>query len=154
MGNRKLCRDMQTRYNVKKCILALLLFSGLLVEVKSLFGDVTYYTEWNGNYGSCGLDISTSDPFYVAALSNKYMVLPEYDSNPNDCPLCGESSCIQINGNRGSVVLKISDTCEGCGDDDVDVADSIFPLLDDPELGRVGMEWDFVDCNANPPGQL
>jgi hypothetical protein len=95
-------------------------------------GDITYYYEWRGNYGSCALNASKSDPFHVAALSRHWMQLPKNITNPNNHPLCGNDFCIKVNGKRGSVVLKVSDTCYGCKQHDVDVADKIFPLLDDP----------------------
>lgn len=120
---------------------------------QSYSGDVTFYTEWRGGYGSCGLQRSTYDPYYVAALSRAKMALPPGMTNPNNHPNCAASVCVQVFGQRGSVVLKVSDTCWGCGDNDVDVADQIFPLLDDPNRGRVRMSWKFVDCRYNPPGR-
>jgi len=137
---------------IKECTVALFLLSTLLAEVHSLSGDVTFYYEWNGGYGSCGLERSRYDRYYVAALSRKYMNLPPGQTNPNNHPMCAADKCLRIYGARGSVVLKISDTCEGCRDDDVDVADSVFPLLDDPNRGRVRMNWEFVNCHSNPPG--
>lgn len=110
-------------------------------------GDVTFYYEWKGNYGSCALNKSRIDPFYVAALSRHWMKLPKGLSNPNKHPLCGERHCIKVNGSRGSVVLKVSDTCYGCKPYDVDVADKVFPMLDNPLRGRVKMTWRFIDCN-------
>jgi hypothetical protein len=95
-------------------------------------GDITFYYEWRGNYGSCALNKSRSDPFHVAALSRHWMKLPKKITNPNHHPLCGEDHCIKVNGKRGSVVLKVSDTCYGCKPYDVDIADKVFPLLDDP----------------------
>ena len=144
---------MQKKQTINKCIIALFLVITLLEEVKGLRGDVTFYYEWNGGYGSCGLERSRYDKFYVAALSRKYMNLPPGMTNPNNHPMCGESHCLQIRGARGTVVVKVSDTCEGCKNDDVDIADSVFPLLDDPNRGRVSMEWSFVDCRTNPPGR-
>lgn len=87
-----------------------------------------------------------TDPYYVLALSKFFMKLPPHVTNPNKHPLCARDRCAQINGKRGSVVLKISDTCDACKAYDVDVADSIFPLLDDPEKGRVKVTWKFVSC--------
>lgn len=116
-------------------------------------GDMTYYYEWKGNYGSCGLERSKYDQFYVAALSRSFMNLPPGETNPNKHPLCGEKSCIQVYGARGSVVLKVSDTCGGCKAYDIDVADSVFPMLDDLNRGRVRASWKFVDCLKNPPGR-
>lgn len=73
-------------------------------------------------------------------------------ANPNRHPLCEEENCVKVYGPRGSVVLKVSDTCLSCRPHDIDVADSVFPLLDDPKKGRVKMTWRFVDCRSNPPG--
>lgn len=122
----------------------ILIFSTIISISSAFTGDLTYYTEWNGNYGSCGLERSKYDPYYVAALSRERM---SGVSNPNNHPLCQPDKCIKINGARGSVVVKISDTCWGCQRDDVDVADSVFPLLDDPWKGRVKVTWDFCDCS-------
>lgn len=127
-------------------LVAILSFEGAF----AYSGDLTFYYEWRGGYGSCGLERSRYDEFYVSALSRKWMnLLP----NPNNHPLCAADKCIQLWGRRGSVVVKISDTCEGCKGDDVDVADSVFPLLDDPNLGRVPVTWEFVNCHTNPPGR-
>lgn len=116
-------------------------------------GDLTYYYEWRGNYGSCGLERSKWDQFYVAALSRSYMQLPAGMTNPNKHPMCNADRCIEVTGRRGRVVLKISDTCWGCAKDDVDVADTVFPMLEDPKLGRVKVSWRFVNCQSNPPGR-
>lgn len=120
---------------------------------QSYSGDLTFYTEWRGNYGSCGLDRSKSDHFYVAALSRAMMKLPPGVTNPNKHPKCAADVCVQVYGKRGSVVLKVSDTCWGCKDNDVDVADTVFPFLDDPKMGRVPVKWNFVNCHSNPPGR-
>lgn len=128
--------------------------SGALHNNSSFKGDVTFYYEWRGNYGSCALDKAKKDPFYVAALSRFFMKLPVNITNPNNHPKCAETHCVQVSGKRGSVVLKVSDTCYGCKPYDVDVADFIFSLLDDPKKGRVKMTWKWVDCTKNPPGKL
>ncbi|KAG5669871.1 hypothetical protein PVAND_000162 [Polypedilum vanderplanki] len=67
-------------------------------------------------------------------------------ANPNKHPLCAKNRCIKIKGARGSLKLKISDTCPPCKYNDVDMADSLFHLIDDPAKGRVKIYWDFVDC--------
>lgn len=117
-------------------------------------GDVTFHYEWRGNYGSCALKQSRKDPFYVAALSRFFMKLPRNTTNPNKHPLCADPYCIKVNGKRGSVVLKVSDTCHSCKAHDVDVADNIFLMLEDPKKGRVKMTWQWVDCRKTPPGKL
>ena len=46
-------------------------------------GDVTYYTEWAITYGSCGFTYPPYSDYYVAALSNKFMALPNGITNPS-----------------------------------------------------------------------
>lgn len=140
--------------NLKFVFALLLLVASNKVASQTYEGDLTYYTEWRDSYGSCGLDASMHDQFQVAALSiSTWMVLPPGETNPNNHPLCAADKCIQLKGARGSVVLKISDSCAACVGNDVDVADTVFPLLDDPALGRVKVTWEFTDCSSNPPGQ-
>ncbi|CAH1728386.1 unnamed protein product [Chironomus riparius] len=122
-------------------------FLAFVAFANAFYGDLTYYTEWNSNYGSCGLERSKTDRFYVAALSRARMALPASITNPNKHPLCAWNRCIKVTGKRGSVVLKISDTCWACGYNDVDVADTVFPFLDDPVKGRVKINWEFTDCS-------
>lgn len=124
-----------------------------VIKSQNYTGEMTYYYEWKGNYGSCGLERSKNDQFYVVALSRSFMKLPPGVYNTNKHPLCGEKTCIQVYGPRGSVVLKVSDTCYGCQPYAIDVADSVFRMLDDPDKGRVKASWKFVDCFKNPPGR-
>jgi hypothetical protein len=135
-----------------KILFVLLLASIEQARSQSFTGDVTFYHEWRGNFGSCALDRSRWDHFHVVALSRFFMALPPGVTNPNNHPMCASHRCIQVFGARGSVVLKISDTCWGCANHDIDVADSVFPMLDDPNRGRVRMNWQFVDCRTSPPG--
>lgn len=75
------------------------------------------------------------------------MKLPPGVTNPNKHPLCQASKCVEIRGSRGTVQLKISDTCPACAAYDVDVADEIFPHIEDPFKGRVKVQWRFINCN-------
>lgn len=145
------------RSNTKSLVGLLLLFvavsSSERFKNQTYKGDVTYYYEWRGNYGSCALNVSKKDPFYVAAMSRYFMKLPLNITNPNKHPFCMEQHCVKVTGKRGSVTLKVSDTCYGCKPYDVDVADKVFSLLDDPKKGRVKMYWKWVDCRTEPPGK-
>jgi hypothetical protein len=139
---------------VLKLIFVLIVSVCKFGDVEALRGDCTFYYTWKDGYGSCGLERSMHDKFYVLALSMKYMKLPPNVTNPNNHPLCAPNVCARVHGPLSSVVLKVSDTCMGCKDDDIDVADTVFPLLDDPKLGRVKMDWEFVDCSEHPPGPV
>lgn len=135
-------------------IVWILLVLALANDAWCYTGDMTFYHEWRGNYGSCGLDRSKTDHFYVAALAkSSFMKLPPGVANPNNHPMCKPDKCIEVTGKRGKVVLKVSDTCMGCAANDVDVAHSVFPMLDDPNRGRVKVSWNFVNCQSNPPGK-
>jgi hypothetical protein len=114
-------------------------------------GDVTFYSEWKTNPGSCGF-IPNSNQYRVAALSSKYMKLPPGMTNPNNHPICDKRNCILLKGPNGAMVVKVTDTCAGCKDDDVDVADDAYANLANPDAGRVAMQWRFVDCNQYPLG--
>ena len=114
-------------------------------------GDVTFYSEWKTGPGSCGFPVD-SNQYKVAALSSKYMQLPAGMTNPNKHPICGSQNCILLKGPAGAMVVKVSDTCAGCKDDDVDVADDAYANLATPDAGRVIMQWKFVDCTKYPLG--
>jgi hypothetical protein len=115
-------------------------------------GDVTYYTEWKDSFGSCGIPLPFPND-YIAALPIRFMKLPKNVFNPNNHPLCGPRYCVKVMGPLGGLVLKVTDT-NGCGGNCLDVADTVFGKLADKDLGRVKMDWMFVDCNENPVGPL
>lgn len=149
--------DRKYQNNLSSCFQTLIVIFASLEIISAVTnelykGDVTFYYEWKGNYGSCALNKSRTDPFHVAALSRYWMKLPKGFSNPNNHPLCGPRYCIKVNGARGSVVLKVSDTCVGCKPFDVDVPDKVFPMLDHPNKGRVKMTWRFIDCSKTALG--
>lgn len=136
---------MKQVINRNLVILLLASFEGFSSQVFS--GDVSFYNKWHRNLGSCRLERSMSNPFRVAALSKELM------ESTSKHQLCSERSCVQLFGKRGSVVLKVSDTCKSCNDHDIEVAHVVFPLLADPKRGRVQMTWTFVDCQSNLPGR-
>lgn len=141
-----------------KSLLSLLLLLSIIyfnngLRDQAYKGDVTFHYEWRRSFGSCALSHSKKDPFYVAAMSRFFMKLPSNITNPKNHPFCGAHHCIKVSGKRGSVVLKVSDTCASCKPHDVDVADKVFALLDDPNRGRVKMTWNWVDCRKSPPGK-
>lgn len=127
--------------------LAVVLFSSADALSSGVSGEITHSSKWREGHGSCRLDISMRDPFYNAALS------PNYMKNPNFDQICGPHYCIRITGVRGSIVVKVSDTCSSCAVNDIVIADDVYQFLDDPRKGRVRMEWYFVDCQIHHPGR-
>ena len=122
-------------------------------DLKIKTGDVTWSSEslWKNSFGSCGFKLPP-DQYKTAALSQKYMALPENITNPNEHPFCFDT-CVFIQGPLGSVVMQVGDSIKG-ENDDVNVADSVFKHLADPNLGRVEMLWKFVDCETHQLGPL
>lgn len=112
-------------------------------------GELTFYREWRGNPGSCNLAQSKSNPNYVAALSRAMMA---GSANPNNHPNCAANKCIKVLSGGKSIVLKISDTCASCKPNDIDIADAIFSHFAPLSKGRIPVQWQFVDCNSQPPG--
>ncbi|KAI3645201.1 hypothetical protein MP228_011365 [Amoeboaphelidium protococcarum] len=94
-------------------------------------GDATYYTAVSG-FGAC--EITHDSPFVVA------MNAAQYNKKGN----CGK--CVQITGARGSAKAQVVDLCPGCGFGALDLNEPLFPLIDDPDKGRVTISWSFVEC--------
>jgi hypothetical protein len=115
-------------------------------------GDATYYTEWSTGYGSCGAEYQGIDD-YLVALSPKWMANSQ-SNNANEHPLCAPQYCVQVDGPLGSIVAKVRDTCLGCSDNDIDLADSVYQNVADVEQGRAKVNWYFVDCNTKAPGPV
>jgi hypothetical protein len=123
-------------------------------NIECNIGEVTFSLEssWKNSFGSCGFPLPPNH-FATAGLTNKYMKLPPGISNPNDHPLCVNATCLLIKGPLGSVVMQVDDTIGG-NNDNVNIADAAFSHLANLNLGRVKMEWNFVDCKTNPLGPL
>ena len=93
-------------------------------------GEATYY-DANGT-GACGFKASTD--FYVVAMNGA-----EYKS-----AICG--SCIDVTGPKGSVVVRITDKCPGCGEGGLDLSITAFTKIGDKSDGRIAVKWHYVDC--------
>ncbi|GFF25696.1 allergen Asp f 7 [Aspergillus udagawae] len=101
-------------------------------------GDLTYY---NPGLGSCGITSTDSD--MICAVSHVLFDAASTGSNPNANPLCG----LKLRLRRGdtSVDVKIVDRCVGCKVKDLDVSPAVFEKLADPDLGRVTVEWSWLE---------
>ncbi|KAG1137695.1 hypothetical protein G6F37_011477 [Rhizopus arrhizus] len=97
------------------------------IESRSLLtGDGTFYQV---GLGSCGETSSDSD--MVAALSSELM----RDSKK----YCGKS--ITVKSKKGSVKLKVVDTCPSCSKGDVDMSSAAFKKLGSLNTGRIDISW-------------
>ena len=92
-------------------------------------GDITYYDEWKFHLSSCGKPYENINP-YLAALGFDWMQ-PAPNNNPNNHPLCGDLYCLMVSGAKGTIIVKITDSCAGCAKGDVDVSNEVYDQVAD-----------------------
>ncbi|KAI8098571.1 RlpA-like double-psi beta-barrel-protein domain-containing protein-containing protein [Halteromyces radiatus] len=114
---------------MKFTLFAILSFGSLLIQGapilnKRTSGSATFYEV---GLGSCGK--TNSDSEMVAALSADIMSKSK----------CGKS--VNIKSSKGSVTVKVVDTCPGCGATDIDLSPSAFKKLGSLSQGRIPVTW-------------
>ncbi|KAI7871271.1 RlpA-like double-psi beta-barrel-protein domain-containing protein-containing protein [Spinellus fusiger] len=97
-------------------------------------GDGTFYTV---GLGSCGTDDSDSE--LVAALNAPQM---SNGANPNSNPNCGRRAV--VTGPKGTVTVKVVDTCPPCKAGDLDLSPAAFGKIADFNAGRVHITWNWA----------
>jgi expansin len=100
-------------------------------------GEGTYYGYTGG--GNCSYANPVS-PNYTAAINQT-----QYGGSLT----CG--ACIEVKGERGSLVVSIEDRCPECKFGDLDLNKDAFPKIADPVKGRVPISWKIVACPINTP---
>jgi len=101
-------------------------------------GDLTYYQP---GLGACGVTSSNSDK--IVAISHIVFDAVSTGSDPNANPLCGKK--IRARRDNKSVDLTVVDRCTGCQSKDIDVTVNTFAMLADVDLGRVQVEWNWLE---------
>ncbi|KAE8168253.1 RlpA-like double-psi beta-barrel-protein domain-containing protein-containing protein [Aspergillus tamarii] len=101
-------------------------------------GDLTYY---DPALGSCGITSSNSD--MVCAVSQVLFDAASTGSNPNANPLCGMK--VRLKRGEASVDVTVVDRCTGCAVKDLDVSRGVFKKLADLDLGRVSVDWAWLE---------
>ncbi|KAI8582151.1 hypothetical protein K450DRAFT_171438, partial [Umbelopsis ramanniana AG] len=96
-------------------------------------GDGTYYAP---GLGSCGHDNKDTD--MIAALN-----APQMGSypNPNNNPNCGKYA--KVTGPKGTVRVKIVDTCPPCLSGSLDLSPAAFVKIANLAQGRVNIHWEW-----------
>ncbi|KAF1801742.1 hypothetical protein V8B55DRAFT_1473620 [Mucor lusitanicus] len=97
-------------------------------------GDATYY---NTGLGSCGWESAESE--MIVALNHVQM---KNGANSNNNALCGRR--ITATGPKGSVTVKVVDTCPGCASGDLDLSPAAFAKIADMDAGRVPVTWSWA----------
>lgn len=106
-------------------------------------GDLTYYEP---ALGACGQVSDDNDR--IVAVSHLVFDAVSTGSNPNENPLCGKR--IRARRDNKSVDLTVVDRCVGCQPKDIDVTVNTFAMLAEVDLGRVLVEWNWLeDVPAN-----
>ena len=100
-------------------------------------GIATYYDATGA--GACGFDPSPND-LMVSALNAE-----EYST----AAYCG--AYVQVNGTRGSIIVRIVDLCPECLAGHLDLSRQAFAVIDDPVKGRVPITWRIVSPALSGP---
>jgi hypothetical protein len=95
-------------------------------------GHATFYNVKKSGKPSCGGDADNND--MVVAVSKHRM--PHGHGKP-----CGEK--MKVKGPKGSVTVKVVDTCPECDKDDIDLSPKAFERIGKKNDGRVKIEWSF-----------
>ncbi|GMF05062.1 unnamed protein product [Ambrosiozyma monospora] len=95
-------------------------------------GRGTYYSVGADNCGT-----SSSDSDYVCAISHS---LYETAVGSDDVSsYCGKKINVSYGGK--SITVTVVDSCESCGDDDLDFSPTAFSALADESVGELNIEW-------------
>jgi hypothetical protein len=104
-------------------------------------GQGTFYST---GLGACG--IVNNDGQDIAAVSHEFFdTFAGYDGvNPNNNPMCGKMAVVTYEGK--TVIVALTDRCEGCAYGDLDFSPHAFNQIADPSLGRInGISWHIAN---------
>ena len=100
-------------------------------------GIATYY--YADGSGACGFDPSPNDLMVAAMNAEEY----------SNAAYCG--AYVQVNGAKGSVIVRIVDLCPECKAGHLDLSREAFAAIDDLVKGRVPITWRIVSPNIAGP---
>ena len=130
---------------MKKLLLLIIVLSGVVPEVPGAVddgsilhtGEATFYGDGGG--GNCGFP-GDEQPLYHGAMNQI-----DYDS----AAVCG--SWVHIIGPKGEVTAFIDDRCPECKEGDIDLGPGTFEAIADRALGRVPIQWRYVEGPVEGP---
>jgi expansin len=100
-------------------------------------GIATYYDATGA--GACGFDPSPNDLMVTALNAEEY----------NNAAYCG--AYVQVNGAKGSVIVRIVDLCPECKAGHLDLSREAFTMIDDLYKGRVSISWRIISPVISGP---
>lgn len=106
-------------------------------------GELTYY---DPALGACGVTSTSSQN--IVAIAHSLFDAAQTGSDPNQNPLCGRkirAKRVKEGSGERSVDLTVVDRCTGCQPTDIDVSLSVFKSMADQDLGRVDVQWNWLD---------
>jgi expansin len=106
--------------------------SGQLPFSPQQSGEGTFYGATGE--GTCGYPASPGN-LDVAALNTSQWDTARY---------CG--MCVQVNGPKGAITVRVVDSCPTCKKGDLDLSESAFTKLADRSVGRIPITWKAVPC--------
>ncbi|KAF8817207.1 hypothetical protein BYT27DRAFT_7205070 [Phlegmacium glaucopus] len=112
-----------------------------LVEIEKRATRVGRGTWYYPGLGNCGLWNNNNDP--ILAIGKGL-----YDSN-------GGSNCGQwvyiVNPSNGNTAYGLTrDSCESCGDNDIDMSPALFQQLAPLSTGQIEVSWHFMSKSWQP----
>jgi expansin len=100
-------------------------------------GIATYYDATGA--GACGFDPSPNDLMVTALNAEEY----------SNAAYCG--AYVQVNGAKGSVIVRIVDLCPECLTGHLDLSREAFAMIDDLYKGRVPITWRIISPSISGP---
>ena len=107
-------------------------------KVNPLHQGIATYYDADGS-GACMFDPSPNDLMVAAMNAVEY----------NHAAYCG--AFVQVNGAKGTIVVRIVDLCPECLAGHLDLSREAFALIDDLPLGRVPITWRVVSPIVTGP---
>lgn len=114
-------------------------------EIVDALGELTKFQQGIATYydatgaGHCGYDASPND-MDVAAMN-----APQFYGSA----VCG--TCAEIEGPKGTVVVRVVDSCPECNEGHLDLSRQAFGKIADMVDGRVTTRWRLVPCAVQGP---
>lgn len=99
-----------------------------------------YYFNPAKQVGSCSFNNAKITPFLVGAMNSVEYGKADY---------CG--ACVEVQGPKGRVKVKIVDRCPGCKPGDIDLNSVAFDSIASRAAGRVAISWKVVPCESSEP---
>lgn len=111
--------------------------SGSTFSTETKTGIATFYDADGASAWNCSYPVKDG-PIDVTALN-----FPEYAKSA----ACG--TCFLVKGPKGSVTVRVVDSCPGCKEGHLDLSEQAFAKIADPVDGRVPITYQGTSCEVS-----